>query len=201
MRRLAVHLAAEQVDALVGHHHLHARGFTHDAAFGADAAFQQIGQHVGRARAAHFFVIREGQVDWLLARHGQKFRHQRQRAGDETLHVARAAAIQQAVFFDELERVRGPILAIHGHHVSVARQNDTALLVAVLRRQRGEQVGLGALGIVRQPRIDALALEPIADGFDQGKIGIAAGGVETHQRFQPGARVHVTSLLLGKTEV
>ncbi|KAG1248014.1 hypothetical protein G6F65_019854 [Rhizopus arrhizus] len=138
---------------------------------------------------------RERQVDRLLARHGQEFRHQRQRAGNEPLHVAAAAPIEQPVFLDELERVRAPVLAIHGHHVGVARQDDAALLVAVLRRQSGEQVGLGALGVVRQPRIDALAFEPIADGFDQGKIGIAAGGIETHQRFQPGARVHVTSLL------
>jgi hypothetical protein len=120
-------------------------------------------------------------------------------AGNETLHVAAAAAVQEAVFLDQLERVRAPVLAVHRHHVGVARQDDAALLVAVLGRQGGEEVGLGALGVVRQPRIDALALEPVTDGFDEGKIGIAAGGVETDQRLQPGARVHVATLL-GKRE-
>ncbi|MNS58027.1 hypothetical protein D3C72_909320 [compost metagenome] len=194
MRRLAVHLAAEEIDALVRHHHLHARGFAHHAALGADAAFQQVGQHVRGTRAADFLVIGKRQVDRLLARHGQEFRHQRQRTGDEALHVAGAAPIEKPVFFNELERVRAPVLAIHRHHVGVARQDDAALLAAVLPRQRGKQVGLGALGVVRQPCVYALALEPIANGFDQGKIGIAAGGIETDQRFQPGARVHVTSL-------
>ncbi|KAG0765301.1 hypothetical protein G6F57_020301 [Rhizopus arrhizus] len=112
-----MHLAAEEIDALVGHDHLHAGGFTHHAALGADAAFQQVGQHVRRARAADFLVIGERQVDRLLARHGQEFRHQRQRAGNEPLHVAAAAPIEQPVFLDELERVRAPVLAIHGHHV------------------------------------------------------------------------------------
>ncbi|CFT91534.1 Uncharacterised protein [Bordetella pertussis] len=190
MRRLAMDPAAKQVDALVRHHHLHAGRLADHAALRLDAAFAQVGQHDGRAGTADLLVIRKRQMDGFLAGHLQERRHQGQRRGDEALHVARTPPVQPPLLFAQGERVGGPVLSIDRHDIGMAGQHDAALLRAIAGWQRGEQIGLGALGVVRQPGLHALPAEPVPHGFDQRQVGIAAGGVDSHQRLEPGASVH-----------
>lgn len=191
MRRLAMHPATKQIDALVGHDDLHAGRFTHHAAFGPDAAIMEIGDQIGRASAAHLLVIGEGQMNRLGARHGQVFGDQGQRRGDKALHVARPAAIKPPVGLIKLERVRGPILPIDRDHIGVPGKHDTALGIAIRGRQRGEKIRLIALRAMHQPGLNTLLPQPIAAGFYQSQIRVPAGGVETNQRFQPSTCVHV----------
>jgi hypothetical protein len=48
----------------------------------------------------------------------------------------------------------------------------------------GEEIGLGAVGLLRHGRRDALRGEMPCNPFDQGEIGIAADRVEADQLFQ-----------------
>eukprot|EP01022_Parablepharisma_sp_SALTPOND_P029462 TRINITY_DN735_c0_g1_i1.p1 TRINITY_DN735_c0_g1~~TRINITY_DN735_c0_g1_i1.p1 ORF type:complete len:1397 (+),score=453.90 TRINITY_DN735_c0_g1_i1:9191-13381(+) len=200
--RLAMHLAGEHVDALVGHHHVHAGGFAHHAAIDLDAALDDLFQHHRRADAADFLVIGKRQVDGLGTRHGQEFRHQRQRSGDETLHVAGTATVQAAILLGDLEGIGIPLLAVHRHHVGVTGEDDATLGAASQGtsggRQSGEQVGLGLFLVVGEPGGDALLFQAVAHRGDQLQVGIAAGGIKGDQGLQPLAGVHVLVLRCSK---
>ena len=200
MRCLAMHAAAVDIDALVRHDHLHAGRLAHHAAVEFHAAQLEFIEHERRARAAHFFVIRQRKVDRLVALHAQKIRHQSQPCGDEALHVATAARIQAAVAFGHRKRVGVPLLAIDRHHVRMAGQHDAALSAAIPGGQGRKQIGLVAFGRAEQLGLDALRGQAIAHFLDQTHVGVAAGGVMGHQRVQPftgGFPGHFNSLRSG----
>ena len=78
-------------------------------------------------------------------------------------------------------RIGDPGLAVDRHHVGMARQHDAAF---GLGADRGEEVGLGALGVGHQRARHAVAVEIVLDVLDQLEVGVARGGVERHEALQ-----------------
>jgi hypothetical protein len=62
----------------------------------------------------------------------------------------------------------------------VAGQDDAGRLALA---QRGEQVGLGLVGVEGQARTHAQALQLVADGMDEVEVAVGADGVHAHQRL------------------
>ncbi|MCY1380348.1 hypothetical protein D9M69_681570 [compost metagenome] len=82
---------------------------------------------------------------------------------EEAFHVAGAAAVEASVSDAGLEGIAAPILSVDGHDVGVPRQHDAAGQVGA---DGGEQVGLGAGGVVAEARADALPAQVVAHPFD-----------------------------------
>ena len=102
---------------------------------------------VDDAEAGRLLVVGQHDVDRRLQARRLELGHERERERVEALHVDGAAPEDAPVLDPQAERVRGPGLARHRHHVRVARQHDAA---AVLRTDRGEERRLVA-GRVRDP--------------------------------------------------
>ena len=162
--------------------HAHHGGLAHDHRLrprhGADQPF---GQRM-RAQAADLLVVAEGEMHRHLEPGALQGGHMGEAGGDEALHVAGAATVEIAVgLLGELPGIGRPGLAVDRHDVGMARQHDAAL---GLRTDRGEQVGLGALGVGHQRALDAKPVEIVLDVTDQLEVGVARGGVEGHEALQ-----------------
>jgi hypothetical protein len=125
-----------------------------------------------------FLVEAEGEVDRERRPAFQEQPGMRDRGGDEALHVGGAAAVQAPVPDDAGQRIDRPVLAVPGHRVRVAGQDDAGGLAFA---QGGEQVGLGALRVVAQPGLHPQPGELVADAMDELKVGVRADGVEADQ--------------------
>ena len=177
----AAHVHADTALALVSDHDVH-RGRLADEGRqrlgNAERAGRQAMQHRSDPDTAHFLVIGQRQMDRLCERCRHHRRHGGEAAGQKTLHVDRAAAIGLAVPHAERERIAGPVLPVHRHHIRVAGEHIARL---VLRPDAGEQRGL-LPGRVRRPvRSDAMAGEIGFGPVDQREVGMAACGVEPDQ--------------------
>ena len=83
-----------------------------------------------------------------------------------------------------------------------AFRHDVVVVVAAGNRGSGTTMvgapatipGVLTVGGVDQLGLQALLGQRVTHGFDQGEVGVAAGGVECDQLFQPGAGVHSASL-------
>ena len=164
--------------ALVGVHHGHHGRLADDD----DPGLRHLGRHAGRQRmraeAADFLIVGEREVDRLLERGLQELRQQGEADGVERLHVAGAAAVILAVLQRERPRVGDPGLAVDRHDVGMARQDDAARDVGT---DGGEEIGLRAVLVGHQLRLDAVPLEVGLHVLDQGEVGIARGGIERHE--------------------
>ena len=115
------HGHVEGGDALVAVDGLHAGGFTnHDYRGGRQLAANDL-DHLRRAKTADFLVIGECQMHGPRQVCRGKLRGGRQRQGQEALHVAGPAPEQPLALLRERKGVRTPGLAVHRHHVGVAR--------------------------------------------------------------------------------
>ena len=116
---------------------------------------------VDAVRASAFFVSRQRHDDVAIGFEVFLF-HANHRHHEECVsrfHVDRAAAVEVAVFFDEFERIDGPIFAARFHDVEVAdHQNRFASAGAVEARDEVSfsrirttdvEVGLGIAGIAK----------------------------------------------------
>jgi hypothetical protein len=157
VRRKPAHAAVIRVDALMRDDRAH---------------------HQRRAGAADFFVVRQREVDGFRELRRLHLRQHSERRADEALHVARATAVEQAIADFGLERVALPVLAIDRHDIGVTRQHDPAVGLAIVRRDRGEQVRPLTARIVGDGRFDARVAQRVAHGFDQAEIRIAADGID-----------------------
>ena len=99
----------------------------------------QIVQQALDADAAHFLVIGQREMDRPRQLGLGDVRRQRQRHADKAFHVAGAAAVQLAVAHFGLEGIGRPVLAVHRHHIGMARQHIAAIAVGA---EGGEQIGL-----------------------------------------------------------
>ncbi len=108
---------------------------------------------------------------------GRSGQHQRQKA----LHVAGSAPIEPLAPAHHNEGIGGPGLAVHRHHVGVARQDHAA---GDGRTDRGVKVGLGPVDIGYPARRHAQGAKLALEIFDEGQIGEARGGVEADQALQ-----------------
>ena len=75
-----------------------------------------------------------------------------------------------------LNGIAVPGLAVDRHGVGMARQHHAA---AIVRADRGVEIGLAAVGVEIEFAHDAPAVEIIAHEIDQGEVAFAAGGVES----------------------
>ncbi len=174
----ALHRAGADDAALVARHHLHVGGFADDDRARTKPALAEPVDHAADAGAADLLVVGEREVDRALQAALRPFRHLRQRGGGEGLHVGGPAAIDAAVLLGQRPGIGRPGLAVDRHHVGVARQDHAAIRV---RPDRGEQIRLGAVGVVHEVRAHAVIGEIRRHPFDKRQIRVAAGGVERHQ--------------------
>jgi len=171
----AVDVAAQALLALVRDHRLHRGGLADDAEPRPHGPPRERRDQRPDAEAADFLVIGHGNVDRNPQAAGAEFRHRRQRRRDEALHVGGAAPVKLAVALADDEGIAIPILAVHRNHVAVAGQHHAA---AVGWTDRGEEIGLAAIGIVDELALDAEAVEIIAHELDEAEIRFPARSVE-----------------------
>ena len=175
----------QHVDALMRADRAHAGRLADDHHARLGQARRQLGDQPAHPDATDLLVIGEGEVD----RHGEprrlERRRERQRAGDEALHVGGAAAVEAAVAFGQGERIARPALAHDRDHVGVARQRDAALAIGA---DGGEQIRLAARVVVDQPHRDAQRVETIGDEFDELEVGLRRDGVEADEPGEQLAR-------------
>ncbi len=176
----ALHVAAHRQLALVAQHRLQLGRLADQAQARARLAPLELGQHRPNAEATDLLVVGEGQMHGHreFVRALDEGRHGRQHRGEEALHVGRAAPIQLAVALAHAERLDAPGLAVHRHHVGMARQHHAA---AIARADGGEQVRLAALVVVEQLALDAETRQVVADKLDQRQVRIAADRGEADQ--------------------
>ena len=182
MRRTRMRLAADDrhaVDpaALVADDDAHHRGFADDAECGLRQVAPEQFDRVGGAETADLFVVGQAQMDRALQLGEHEGGHGRQRAGDEAFHIGRAAPIEPPVALDERKRIARPRLAFDGNDIRMAREHGTA---RNLRPDRGDEIGLGAVGVGHKAACDTVGLE-IAAQLGQ-KPGI--DGAELHENTQ-----------------
>ncbi len=176
-----VHGDAERGDALVAADGDHVGGLAHDHRRRARDLGGDLGDQVRRAQAADLLVIGKGQVRRPLQRGGGQGRRRRQGQGQEPLHVAGPPPIEPLALARQGEGIAGPGLAVHGHHVGMARQHHPAL---DRRSDGGQQVGLGPFGIDDPARGHADPGQFALHIGDQVEVRPAGGGVEGHQPGQ-----------------
>lgn len=85
-----------------------------------------LGQEVS-GHTADFLVETEGEIDGLFQARTQEQRNACQTAGEESLHVAAAPAVELVSLQREFKRVSIPWLADGGHNVHMSAQNDAAV--------------------------------------------------------------------------
>ena len=176
-----LHAATHRELALVAEHRFEFCGFTDQTQARLDGSFGQLGQHGTHAQTADFLVIGKRQMQGLLERRAREMRHRRQRTGDEALHVRHATPIQTPIALQQLERIDGPRLPVHRHHIRVARHRNARL---VGRSDGGEQAGLVALGVVEQFGLHAMLRKIVAHEDDQVQIRVTAHGGKTDEPLQ-----------------
>lgn len=195
MRLLAAHAAAVAVDALVRDGRHHQGRLADDAGQRLDALVLHVGDHFLDAETADLLVVAEGEVHRERRLAFDEALGIGQRDRDEALHVGRPAAIEARLGMHRLavvvvlrpvlhgggERVDAPVLAVPGHGVGMARNDDAGLLAGA---QRSEQVGLGLVGVVGEPAAHAQAGEVVAREVDQLQVAVGAHGVYAHQRLR-----------------
>jgi hypothetical protein len=188
VRLLAAHAAFVAVDALVRGGRHHAGGLADDAGQRRDAGVLHVGDQLAHAQAADFLVVTERQMHRERRLAVQEIAGVGQRHADKTLHVAAAAAVEPAVADRSRQRVQRPVLAVPGHGVGVARQDDAGRLALA---QRGKEVGLGLAGIGGDAAGHAQPGEFVAHEMDQFQVAVVADRVHAHQgldQFQGAGR-------------
>ena len=95
------------------------------------------------------------------------------RGGNEAFHVARATTVKAAVALSHFERIGGPILIRHGHHIAMARQYDATI---GFRPKRCKKIGF-VFGLVFQ-NINACIglLQPVCQVVDHRQIAVGRHG-------------------------
>ncbi len=97
------------------------------------------------------------------------------------LHVAGAAPEKLAVFLDHFERVRVPRLAVNGHHIRVARQDDSPFDLGPDMRIQRRLLATGAGHAHRRnPVRDQVLFQPV----HQRQIRVAADRWKRNQLVQ-----------------
>ena len=108
----AVHMGARAELALVRADDAHAGRLADHAGHRLHRALAQLGDQPAHADAADLLVIGEGEMQRRLELRLRELGRHRQQHGDEALHVAGAAAVEQAVLLRHRERVGRPVLAV-----------------------------------------------------------------------------------------
>ena len=103
-----------------------------------------------------------------------------ERQGIETLHVTSAAAKILAIALDHRERVTGPGLPVHRHHIGVPAQHHPAFdLGAHMGKQRRLLVVVPVMAMTG----DAMTVQIRFDPVDQRQVAVATDSWKAHQLF------------------
>ena len=150
----AAHPGLEAVDALVSVHDGHVRGLAHDhdVRLDSERGAQPV-DHQRRAEAADLLVEGEREMDRGLERPRDEFRDEGERDRAEALHVRGAAPVEAAVLLNDAEGIGVPGLAVHRHHVGMARERDAG---HVVRPHRRVKIRLVFVLVVDKFRINAV---------------------------------------------
>jgi len=171
----------ESCDALVGVDHLELRRLADDHGAGRRQILPEASDRIHDAETGRLLVVGEEDVDRRLEIQREEIGHERERERVEALHVDGAAAIGAAVLDPQRERVGGPGLSRHRHHVRVAGEHNPA---AAGRSKRRVDRRLVALCIRIADVRHAPALQIVLDEIDQGEVRFRALGVERDEPRQ-----------------
>ena len=177
----AAHANAIRQLALVTEHHVHRGRFADDADLRPHLEpGHRIHQPAG-ADAADLLVVGKREMDRRDQRSLAYDRQRRQRAGNEALHVAGASAEQRGIPDLHPVGIAVPVLAGGRDHIGMPRKHHAA---AVVRTDRGVEIGAAAVFAHDQARLDAPLVEQVADKIDQLQVRATAGRVESDQPAQ-----------------
>src|SRR5207247_5675456 len=92
-------------------------------------------QPIYAVRRASLFIGSEGKNDVAVGHVTFLLKSDQSRGHDGVaiFHVLRAAAIEVAVFFDELKRVGGPVFAAGLDHIEMADEKNRLMLAAAMQ--------------------------------------------------------------------
>lgn len=180
MRFEAAHPAAVTLFALMADDHLHAGRLADDTHHRGRFDVGEFLDQAAHPETADFLVMAEGEVDRNVEAALEEFRRIGEADADEALHVAGAAGEQLVALLGQGERVGGPVLAVDGDGVRMAREHDPGFIAGA---ERGIEIGLGAGLVLDQQGVDAEPLQVIADVVNEFEIGIAARCVKADEFF------------------
>ena len=157
--------------ALVRGDDLQHRGFPHYAKPWPHRHGLQHVQHAAHPDAADFLIVGKrkmnGRAEFALHRGMGEI----EAAGNEALHVSRAATIVVATAGAQLKRIAAPVLPLDRHHIRMPRKRNPRL---VLRTNGGPEIGLPAILIVNQRRGNPQAAEFFCHKINQRQIAVPA---------------------------
>ena len=173
VRLKTAHRGLVGVFAFVRHHHLHAGGLAHDAAGRLEALREHVDDQPAHADAAHFLVIAEGQVQRPLELAFEQLGHHQQGRGAVTLHVGHAPAVQTVADHLRHKGVGIPGLAVHRHHIGVAREHQAADFgFTVVGGQGGPQIGLEAAVVIGARAFNTQRFQVVLRPIDDGQVAV-----------------------------
>ena len=164
--------------ALVARPQPHQRGFPHDAEVRTAQHRDHPVNHLRDTAAADFLVPGKRDHHRPGGRIGSQRLGERQRAGQEALHVCRSPAHQPVTAFCQRKGIDGPCLSVDGYDVTVGGQERPALTIPELRQQTGLGVLLCGDAGHREPRIGQQRFDP----RDQRQVRPGRDGRESDQR-------------------
>ena len=146
---------------------LQAGGLADDGGCRPGGVGQRVDQHRGAVEAV-LLVVGEGEVYRSGHVEGRPPGGECQHAGHEPLHVGGTPPVDAVVDAGGGERRRRPVVGVDGHDVAVAGQHDPTV---DHRADRGEQVGLGAGGVVAESDVGGHAVEAVDHPGDEVDVG------------------------------
>ena len=176
----AHNMRPETLPALVAGDGLHHRRLAHDHGRGLWQHFQHPVDHRRRAGAPHLLVIAQRQLQRARDAAVMRLDQCPDGQGVKALHVAGAAAEIFAVAFHHGPGIIRPGLAIHGHDIGMARQDQPA---RHLWPHMGKDRGLVIFLVVMPMRGDAVAVQIVLDPIHQRQVAVAADRGKADQLF------------------
>ena len=181
MRLVAVDGGEIGDDALMGVGYVEIGGLAHDHRPRPGEILAEPGDGVGDAETCGLLVVGKQDVDRPLEVGGEHVRDGCQRQGAEALHVHGAAPVGPPIGDPQGERIGGPGLSRHRHHVGMAGQDDAAIHLWADRREDRRLVTrfIGDAHMAHAP-----AVEIGADAVDEREIGARTLRVEGDEARQ-----------------
>ena len=138
MHLFAAHMKLQIIAALMASHHLHFSRLPHNHSVSLRVVFQQAPRHIRRTKQPDLLIAREGKLQRAFEVERVGLHHGSHRQSHKPLHIAGAAPIEAAIFFNHLPRICAPVLPFHRHNIGMARKRHTARHIRPnLRHQSG----------------------------------------------------------------
>ena len=181
MYLFAPHMKLQIITALMTGHNLHLGWLAHNHSISLGVVFQQAPRYIRRAKQPDLLIARKGKLQRALEVQRGCFHHRLHRQGYKALHIAGAAAIEAALFFDHLPRICAPVLAFHGHNIGMAREGHAASHV---RPDLCHQPGFAAVLIGIDHAVDSVLREIVPHKVNERQIRVRTDRWERDQMVQ-----------------